>query len=140
METNQTKFPSHTFSFFFLHFLFVPKLSLGFLPKRIYQIEIFFDAFKNVSWPWLCPLQGWGSLWCFLGNLHIYIIYILHICNMYLSLCLHIFHLYIIHTDIFRHRLKGKVLGGPDMKQRRGFICGRSACGTRFETLLFHAL
>ena len=35
---------------------------------------------------------------------------------MYLSLCLHIFYLYIIHTDIFRHRLKGKVLGGPDMK------------------------
>ena len=140
METNQTKFPSHTFSFFFLHFLFVPTLSLGFLPKRIYQIEIFFDAFKNVSWPWLCPLQGWGSLWCFLGNLHIYILYIycISIICIYLYACTYF--IYTLYTQIYSDTLKGKVLGGPGMKQRRVFICGRSTCGTRFETLLFHAL
>ena len=30
------------------------------------------EGTKNVSWPWLSPLRGWGSLWHLLVNLYMW--------------------------------------------------------------------
>ena len=67
------------------------------------------EGTKNVSWPWLSPLQGWGSLTMTSTGKFIYILYL----YMYVYIYTHIYtltmssHKMVKHTQVICLQLQG---------------------------------